>query len=122
LKADANKRYLPKEGTKGVTAEMIAKARERHLTARAAEREICDEAEDDILEAVNADRVARGLKPLPPTEPEAEADGDGDDVKVTASIIDPEVAMLRCDGKPDGCITCNTVWLTGATTLSLMYS
>jgi transposase len=100
LKANANKRYLAKEGTKGVTAEMIAQARERHLSARAAERELCDEAEDDILEAVNADRAARGLKPLPPAEAEPEVHPN--DVKVTASITDPEAAMLRRDGKPDG--------------------
>lgn len=100
LKANANKRYIAKEGTKGVTAEMIARARERHLVARATEREQCDEAEDDILAAVNADRAARGLTPLPAVAAEPDCDPDG--VQVTASLTDPEAAMLRREGKPDG--------------------
>lgn len=102
LKANANKRYIAKDGTKGVTAEMIADARERHLAARAAERELCDDAEDDILEAVNADRIAHGLKPFPVIELESEPDSDLEDAKVTASVTDPEAAMLRREGKPDG--------------------
>lgn len=100
MKANANKRYIAKEGTKGVTPEIIAEARERHLASRAAERELCENAEDDILEAVNADRVARGLKPLPVVE--LESDPAQDEVKVTASVTDPEAAMLRREGKPDG--------------------
>jgi transposase len=97
MKANANKRRIAKAGVKGVTPEMVAIARERHLAAREAEHELCDDAEDDILTAVNADRQERGLKPLAAlAEPESEAD------KVTASVTDPESAMLRREGKPDG--------------------
>lgn len=60
MKANANKRYIAKEGTKGVTPEMIADAQERHLAARAVEREQCDEAEDHILAAVNAAGLPTG--------------------------------------------------------------
>lgn len=102
LKANANKRYIAKVGTKGVTEEMIAEARERHLAARQAEREMCDAAEDDILETVNANRLAHGLKPLAALEAESEEALDLADSKVTASVTDPEAAMLRREGKPDG--------------------
>lgn len=106
LKANANKRYIAKEGTKGVTEADIAQARERHLAARQEEREMCDDAEDDILEAVNAYRIAHGRKPFSAPAPNPEADTELDvelpTAKVTASLTDPESAMLRREGKPDG--------------------
>jgi hypothetical protein len=79
---------------------MIAEAREKHLAARQSERELCDTAEDDILAAVNADRTARGLKPL--AEANEESDAKVDPESMTVSLTDPEAAMLRREGKPDG--------------------
>lgn len=100
LKANANKRRIAKAGTPGVTPEDIARARERHLAARRAEREECDDAEDDLLEWVNADRVAHGIKPLPACAPKSKSDRDKK--SLTVSLTDPESAMLRREGKPDG--------------------
>ena len=106
LKANANKRSIAKDGAKGVTPEDIAQAPERHLAARQAEREECDTTEDDLLEAVNADRVAHGLKPLEAKETDEESgsepDPGPDEESITASLTDPESAMLRREGKPDG--------------------
>lgn len=103
LKANANKRRIAKEGTKGVTLEDIARARERHLAARRAEREECaanDDTEDGLLAAVNADREAHGLKPLPERKEDPQPDLSVDEM--TVSLTDPEAAMLRREGKPDG--------------------
>lgn len=101
LKANANKRRIAKDGAKGVSPEDIARARERHLAARRAEREACDSAEDDLLAAVNADREAHGLKPLPSLD-EEEREPETLEENITASLTDPESAMLRREGKPDG--------------------
>jgi transposase len=103
LKANANKRRIAKEGAQGVTLEDVARARERHVAARRAEQEACasgDSTEDDLLAAVNADREAHGLKPLPVLEEEPEPELSVE--QITASLTDPEAAMLRREGKPDG--------------------
>lgn len=103
LKANANKRRIAREGAKDVTLEDIARARERHLAARQAEKEECESAdstEDDLWAAVNADREAHGLKPLHPQAVQRERDLSA--AKITASLTDPEAAMLCREGKPDG--------------------
>jgi len=53
------------------------------------------------LAAVNADCEAHGLKPLPALD-EEELESELAAEKITASLTDPEVAMLRREGKPDG--------------------
>lgn len=104
VKANANKHSTISKKAKDIPPEVVERSIQRHVAAMEQERELLDDdTEDDIAQAIQADREAAGKKQLGLTTAEpASAAASISPNALTVSVTDPEAGYMMREGKPEG--------------------